>query len=116
MWQPHKTPAGYSAHKQNRETMSDHNPGRPIAELRDVGFLWLINRVVFHPRGYALALHFSESDTNRRNCTGWSLLGDGTEPWSMADPPQPWPEGYVGEDELFARVEATFRSQAGADE
>ena len=30
---------------------------RPLAELRDSGLLWLINRVAFHPRGVALALH-----------------------------------------------------------
>jgi hypothetical protein len=82
--------------------MSADNPGRPFAELRDVGLLWLINRVVFHPRGYALALHFTDMD--RRECTGWSLLGDGTEPWTMVDPPQPWPPGFASEDELFARA------------
>ena len=30
---------------------------RPLLELSEAGLLWLINRVVFHPRGIALALH-----------------------------------------------------------
>lgn len=75
---------------------------RPFSELRDVGLLWLVNRVVFHPRGYALALHYEDDGT----VSGWSLMGDGTEPWSMGDPP---PEdrikyGAKTEDELFALV------------
>lgn len=68
---------------------------RPFAELRDTGLLWLINRVVFHPRGYALALHFSGSSEDLGECTGWSLLGDGTEVWSM-------PASL--EDDLFDKV------------
>lgn len=71
--------------------------GRPFAEFRDEGLLWLVNRVVFHPRGYALAFHFDDST----NVTGWSLLGDGSEPWSMGGP---MPEGFPTEDELFART------------
>ena len=53
---------------------------RPFAELRDTGLLWLINRQVFHPRGYALALHWADGDV-----VGWSLLGDGTTPWNFED-------------------------------
>lgn len=85
--------------------------GRPFADLRDSGLLWLINRVVFHPRGYALALHFE--DTPDRNLaeggevTGWSILGDGTEPWSMGDPPaESIALGHKTEDQLFALVKA----------
>jgi hypothetical protein len=55
--------------------------------LVDSGLLWLINRSVFHPRGYALAV--SED--------GWDLLGDGTDPWHFE-----LPEGM--EDELFQKV------------
>lgn len=43
---------------------------RPLAELRTSGLLWLINRIVFHPRGLALALHYDKDET----VTGWSLL------------------------------------------
>jgi hypothetical protein len=35
--------------------------GRPV-RLRDDGLLWYINRCVFHPRGYALALDGDGSD------------------------------------------------------
>lgn len=55
---------------------------RPLSELSDSGLLWLINAVVFHPRGYALALDASPSG----DVTGWALLGDGSEPWSFDGP------------------------------
>lgn len=49
-------------------------PGRPV-DLRRDGLLWLINRQVFCPRGYALA---------RDPKTGeFFLLGNGTEPYVM---------------------------------
>jgi hypothetical protein len=53
--------------------------GRPFAELADSGMLWLVNRSVFHPRGFALALHLDEAG----NATGWSVKGDGAEPWAF---------------------------------
>lgn len=59
---------------------------RPFDELRATGLLWLINASVFHPRGYALAIH----------ADGWSLLGDGGEVWQFGDD--------VPLDELLARV------------
>lgn len=60
--------------------------GRPIEELRDTGLLWLINRQVFHPRGYALALHVWPEDHERAGeVAGWSILGDGVEPWNFTD-------------------------------
>lgn len=66
---------------------------RPLSELADSGLLWLINATVFHPRGFALALHRQDGEL-----VGWSLLGDGTEPWQY--------EGDV--DDKFAAAEATF--------
>ena len=66
--------------------------GRPFSELRDEGLLWLINTTVFHPRGYALAIHFDHEE----RATGWSLVGDGSEPWQMPDSPTI--------DELFAKT------------
>lgn len=66
--------------------------GRPFAELRDEGLLWLINTTVFHPRGYALALHFDHDG----NATGWTMIGDGSEPWQMPDSPEV--------DALFAKT------------
>jgi hypothetical protein len=49
---------------------------RPFEELSSSGLLWLINRVVFHPRGYALALVQRGGET-----VGWDLQGDGSEVW-----------------------------------
>lgn len=78
---------------------------RPFADFRDSGLLWLVNRVVFHPRGYALALHYTGKFPDMGECTGWSLLGDGTEPWTMGDPsPEQQAQGALTEDQLFALV------------
>jgi hypothetical protein len=55
-------------------------PARPFAELADSGLLWLVNAAVFHPRGYALALV-----RERGEVTGWTLLGNGSEPWRFGD-------------------------------
>lgn len=57
---------------------------RPFIELADAGLLWLINRTVFHPRGFALQL----ARTEDREAVGWVLVGDGTTPWRM-DAPEP---------------------------
>ncbi len=81
----------------------DRDPGRPFEALRDSSLLWLINRVVFHPRGYALAFHYADGGdgSGEGEATGWSLVGDGTEPWKFS--------GDVDEDAHFARVEETLR-------
>lgn len=69
---------------------------RPWSQLRDSGLLWLINRVAFHPRGYALALAYRDGEP-----VGWLLLGDGTVPWSMG-----------GDETLeFAAANATLTSR-----
>ena len=78
---------------------------RPFAELSDSGILWAINRALFHPRGFALAL-CRDGDGH---VTGWRILGDGTEPWVY--------EPSVSEDQHFADFEATLRTlrtEAGA--
>jgi len=78
--------------------MSQNEPeSRPIAELRDSGLLWLINRIVFHARGVALAVHVDDHGM----ATGWSLQGNGTEPWSF-------PEDQ--EKVLFQRAMQTLRN------
>lgn len=46
-------------------------------DLRTDGLLWLINRVVFHPRGYALG--YEEGNHQ------FVLLGDGTETFSFGE-------------------------------
>ncbi|MFB9926027.1 hypothetical protein ACFORO_12390 [Amycolatopsis halotolerans] len=53
--------------------MSEQKPQAQYVELRADSLLWLINRTVFHPRGYALA---QNTETG-----AFTLLGDGTEPW-----------------------------------
>jgi len=76
--------------------------GRSFNDLPTSGLLWLINRVVFHPRGYALALVIDDHG----DAAGWTLQGDGTEPWRFADPSR--------EDEHFADVAETLRAAATA--
>jgi hypothetical protein len=66
---------------------------RPFAELADSGLLWLVNRVVFHPRGFALGLVVNGAG----EATGWRLAGDGSRALAM--------DG--GEPE-FARAEAAL--------
>lgn len=70
---------------------------RPFSALSDHGVLWLINRVVFHPRGYALALHYEDGADEP---SGWSLLGDGSEVWEFG--------GSHDEDAALRAVEALF--------
>lgn len=74
-------------------------PVRSFADLRESGLLWLINRVVFHPRGFALALVYDASGV----AVGWRLLGKGDEVYSMVPP----------EDDEFRAAEITLRSAAG---
>lgn len=67
----------------------------------DTGLLWLINRACFHPRGYALALHYRADPATGGtdpNPVGWSILdsGDGT-PWRYGED--------LAEDEAYALVE-----------
>jgi hypothetical protein len=68
----------------------------PFSDLSESGLLWLINRVVFHPRGFALQLAQRESDGE---ITGWRLAGDGSGAWRMD-----------GDEPEFAAAEATFEA------
>ena len=73
-----------------------------FGELRQGGVLWAVNKVLFHPRGFALAFHWPEGATAEDvtngivEPTGVSLEGDGSEPWSFT------PEV---DDEQFKRFE-----------
>lgn len=69
-------------------------PARPLIQLKENGLLWLINKAVFHPRGFALVLHVDRHG----NGIGWSLEGDGSEAWQMGDD--------IDEDALLGRVQA----------
>jgi hypothetical protein len=62
---------------------------------QETGMLWLINRTVFHPRGYALTIALSDG-----KAVGWKLVGDGSEPFAFE------PKDAAGEDECFRRVTA----------
>jgi hypothetical protein len=63
----------------------------------DTGLLWLINASVLHPRGFALAIHVEDGVA-----TGWSLMGDGEEPWRFAV--EEWPDDVPTVDDRFAAV------------
>jgi hypothetical protein len=58
-------------------TRHDRDPGVPMAGLRDRGVLWAINRVLFHPRGFALAVDRESGDL--------FVHGDGSEPWTFTE-------------------------------
>jgi hypothetical protein len=74
---------------------------RPFRDLmEDTGLLWLINRTVFHPRGFALALVFADED--RQQPVGWQLVGDGTQVWTY-DPAE-----HATEADRFHAVTNTF--------
>jgi hypothetical protein len=47
-------------------------------DVLDTGLLWAINRVLLHPRGYALALN---GDTGQM-----TLWGNGDQPWEFRSP------------------------------
>lgn len=81
---------------------ANHHPApqgefRPLLELSDSGLLWLINRVVFHPRGLALALYQEGGQAH-----GWQLLtaAEG-EPFTFPEPV---------DNDGYRRAEATLRA------
>lgn len=78
-------------------------PLRDFGELSDTGMLWLINRVVFHPRGFALAIQREDDGS----ASGWTMQGMGDEVWTFTTD---------DDDECFAKAEAFINSlRAGND-
>lgn len=75
---------------------------RPFEDLSETGLLWLINRQVFHPRGFAFALAMDAHG----KAVGWQLVGDGIEPWNF-------PDGH--ENELLAAANETLAPQYDED-
>lgn len=75
-------------------TADPAKPARPLIQLQEHGLLWLINKAVFHPRGFALVMHVDRHGAG----IGWSLEGDGTEAWKMGDD--------IDEDRLLGKVQA----------
>jgi hypothetical protein len=63
--------------QRTTEPQPDDTTMVSTVDLHESGLLWLINRVVFHPRGYALGMAL---DANHQPL-GWVLQGDGREPW-----------------------------------
>jgi hypothetical protein len=69
---------------------STGEPIYPFSDLRSTGVLWAINRMVFHPMGLALGLHYPDGvDHDTGEPDGWSLLYDGTEVVAFLDPERP---------------------------
>lgn len=62
------------------ETPEDLPPGIEV-DLQADGLLWLVNAAVFHPRGFALAMHPDQPGVFR-------LLGDGLEAWGFLNGPE----------------------------
>lgn len=89
--------------QSSAEDYDRNDDGRSFDDFRASGLLWLINRTVFHPRGFALGF---VRDDEAGEVTGWELLGDGAEPWRF--------DGD-GEDGLFAAAEATFNALRAED-
>jgi hypothetical protein len=71
---------------------------RTFDELQATGLLWLINRTVFHPRGFALGLVYSDGEV-----AGWALQGDGRDPYRYGDD--------IDEPDLLAAVEHEFAAR-----
>lgn len=76
----------------------EERPYRLLSEFREAGLLWLINRTVFHPRGYALAFKI---DGHSGDIVGWNVQGDGSEVFGFSD---------EDDDESFADVKRFFES------
>lgn len=64
--------------------------------LQESGLLWLINRQVFHPYGFALSLVFDDG-----KFVGVQLLGDGKDTWNFHE--------SVDEDGLLVRARETLK-------
>lgn len=64
-----------------------------VVNFRDDGILWMLNRTVFHPRGFALGIDPEASELY--------LYGDGTEAWIYT-----LDEEGSTEQDLFQKFEA----------
>lgn len=75
---------------------AEGRPQRPqsrvysMEAMREHGVLWAINRLVFHPRGFALSLVYPDDATREQILAhevepiGWQVLDDGHEVWAFA--------------------------------
>lgn len=77
--------------------------------LRDTGILWAINRVLFHPRGFALALAYAPEDLDDTGePVGWNLYS--------AESGQVYEFENGTEDSNFKKFEAFLESIRYHDE
>ncbi len=81
-------------HPEQLKLTPDSDGGK-FVDLRTSGLLWLINKSLLHPRGYALGY-----DSHTKRCI---LYGDGKEPWHYVTTDED-PDAGIDEDELFARI------------
>ena len=79
-------------------TVMEDGVARVDVDLFDDGLLWLINRTVFHPRGYALAVGLDDDG----KISGFELWGNGDEPWQFG--------ADIQENERFAAVEQVLEA------
>ncbi len=70
-------------------------------DWHDDGILWMINRNVFHPRGFALTRNRNPAEGESE----WTMQGDGSEAWSFTE---------EMDDRGFAASEAFLRRLAEA--
>lgn len=82
------------------------NPNEPtdFSTFRDNGLLWLINTTVFHPRGFALAIHVDDNGT----ADGYQIIGDGSEEYRFDDST----DKFLAVKALFAKLERDRRDPA----
>lgn len=87
--------------------MDHHDPDiRELGDLVGSGLLWLINTALLHPRGYAMTLHYEAQGY----CIGWSIQGDGGEPWKFGDDTQP---AFDAIKELLSKDYGTYPTNSG---
>lgn len=74
-------------------------PATIPVDLRADGVLWMINKSVFHPRGFALAIEVESGNL--------TLMGDGRQPWTYDHDIEP--ELFIAFNELLERQAALMR-------
>jgi hypothetical protein len=73
------------------EEVHDDRCVYPFESARSTGLLWAINKVLMHPRGFALTWEYPESATPEEIVLGavapcgFSVAGDGTEAWQFEE-------------------------------
>lgn len=81
---------------QNEPTADNGEQMRPV-HIRESGLLWLINKSLMHPRGYALAY---DDDTQQ-----FFVMGDGEEAWHFNTVNEDPAKG-IDEDVMLAKIKA----------